>query len=76
MIAPAEHNIKIKEILNKKYTDIQIEVIRMWDIQDIIVLYIIGALASTPRNLKKIEIASSIQSLQKSALPVQIFCEW
>ena len=69
---PVDNNLILKrnEKLNK-YSELRLEIARMWDKETLIVPIIIGALGSIPNdlecNLKKLDIYN-IKTLQKSVL--------
>ena len=52
------------------YSELQLEIARMWDKETLIVPIIIGALGSIPNdlecNLKKLDISHNVETLQKS----------
>ena len=54
------------------YSELRLEIVRMWDKETLIVLTIIGALGSIPNtlecNLKKLGISYNLGALQKSVL--------
>ena len=73
---PLTHiTIIIVIIINEKldnYSELRLEIARMWDKETLIVPIIIGALGSIPNdlecNLKKIDISYNVETLQKSVL--------
>ena len=70
---PVDNNLILKrnEKLNK-YSELRLEMARMWDKETLIVPIIIGALGSIPNdlecNLKKSDISYNVETLQKSVL--------
>ena len=70
---PVDNNLILKR--NEKldnYSELQLEIARMWDKDTLIVPIIIGALGSIPNdlecNLKKLDILYNVETLQKSVL--------
>ena len=70
---PVDNNLILKR--NEKldnYSELRLEVARMWDKETLIVPIIIGALGSIPNdlecNLKKLDISYNVETLQKSVL--------
>ena len=70
---PVDNNLILKR--NEKldnYSELQLEIARMWDKETLIVPIIIGALGSIPNdleyNLKKLGISYNVETLQKSVL--------
>ena len=70
---PVDNNLILKR--NEKldnYSEIRLEIARMWDKETLIVPIIIGALGSIPNdlecNLKKLDIPYNVETLQKSVL--------
>ena len=70
---PVDNNLILKR--NEKldsYSELRLEIARMWDKETLIVPIIIGALGSIPKdlecNLKKLEISYNVETLQKSVL--------
>ena len=70
---PVDNNLILKR--NEKldnYSELRLEIARMWDKETLIVLIIIGALGSIPNdlecNLKKLDISYNVETLQKSVL--------
>ena len=70
---PVDNSLILKR--NKKldnYSELQLEIARMWDKETLIVPIIIGALGYIPKdlecNLKKLDIAYNVETLQKSVL--------
>ena len=70
---PVDNNLILKrnEKLNK-YSELRLEIARMWDKESLIVPIIIGALGSIPNdlecNMKKSDISYNVETLQKSVL--------
>ena len=71
---PVDNNLilKRKEKLDN-YSELRLEIARMWDKETLIVPIIIGALGSIPNDLecnskKKIDISYNVETLQKSVL--------
>ena len=72
-VCPVDNNLILKR--NEKldnYSELRLEIARMWDKEILIVPIIIGALGSMPNdlecNLKKLDISYNIETLQKSVL--------
>ena len=70
---PNDHNIKEKEEKKiKKYTDLKLEVSKIWNCSSKVIPVIVGALGSVTKNLEKhlksIEVDCKISVIQKSAL--------
>ena len=70
---PVDNNLILKR--NKKldnYSELRLEIARMWDKETLIVPIIIGALGSIPNdlecNLNKLGISYNVGTLQKSVL--------
>ena len=70
---PVDNNLILKR--NEKldnYSELRLEIARMWDKETLIVPIIIGALVSIPNdlecNLKKLDISYNAETLQKSVL--------
>ena len=70
---PVDNNLTLKR--NEKldnYSELRLEIARMWDKETLIVPIIIGALESIPNdlecNLKKLDISYNVETLQKSVL--------
>ena len=70
---PVDNNLILKR--NEKldnYSELRLEIARMWDKETLIVPIIIGALGSIPNglecNLKKLDISYNVETLQKSVL--------
>ena len=70
---PIDNNLILKR--NEKldnYSELRLEIARMWDKETLIVPIIIGALGSIPNdlecNLKKLDISYNVETLQKSVL--------
>ena len=70
---PVDNNLiqKRNEKLDN-YSELRLEIARMWDKETLIVPIIIGALGSIPNdlecNLKKLDISYNLETLQKSVL--------
>lgn len=65
--------VKVAEIEKlKRYTELRIEIARIWDVQATIVPIIIGALGSTLLNLKTYNKKVGINRILR-CLPLQIF---
>ena len=70
---PVDNNLILKR--NEKldnYSELRLEIARMWGKETLIVPIIIGALGSIPNdleyNLKKLDISYNVETLQKSVL--------
>ena len=70
---PADNNLILKR--NEKldnYSELRLEIARMWDKETLIVPIFIGALGSIPKdlecNLRKLGISYNVETLQKSVL--------
>ena len=70
---PVDNNLILER--NEKldiYSELRLEIARMWDKETLIVPIIIGALGSIPNdlecNLKKLGISYNVETLQKSTL--------
>ena len=70
---PNDHNIKEKEEKKiKKYTDLRLEVSKIWNCSSKVIPVIVGALGLVTKNLEKylksLEVDCKISVIQKSAL--------
>ena len=70
---PVENNLILKrEKKLDNYSELRLEIVRMWDKETLIVPTIIGALGSIPNtlecNFKKLGISYNLGTLQKSVL--------
>lgn len=70
---PGDHNVARKEIEKiDNYSELRVEIARMWNRETTVVPVVIGALGSIPKKLKfhldRIGISPNIKSLQKSAI--------
>ena len=73
VVCPVHNNLILKR--NEKlgnYSELRLEIARMWDKETLIVPIIIGARGSIPNdleyNLKKLDISYNVETLQKSVL--------
>ena len=74
IVCPVDNNLILKR--NEKldnYSELRLEIARMWDKETLIVPIIIEALGSIPNdlecNLKELDISYNVETLQKSVLP-------